>query len=94
MSTAITFTEAIWYKVWHPEFDENRRYRAIGHVSFGESAWSYLLFINERGMTYSVRVDRTYCLNNNEFSSPDPDIAEIKRPESRVKNPDTEDLDK
>lgn len=64
MGTAINLAEQnLFYRVRHPEFDPTKAYKAIAYVDYGESAWSQLLFINERGMTYSVKVNRALCIN-------------------------------
>lgn len=58
----------MWYRIEHPDFSQTKAYRAIAYIDYGESAWSQLLFINERGMTFSLRVQYTVCLNPLDFS--------------------------
>jgi hypothetical protein len=53
----------LWYRVYHEEFDPNKVYKAIGYISFGETSWGQLLFVNEHGMTYAVMVYKTRCVN-------------------------------
>jgi hypothetical protein len=77
------------YRVFHPEFDEDRIYTPIAHFDYGETAWDKILFINERGMTYSVRVDRTLCVNALAFSRQIHHYEKaIPKPQPRGYNPD------
>ena len=58
MATSVNIaSEGLFYRVKHPEFDFNRSYKALAYVAYGESAWSYLLFVTHRGFTYEIRVD-------------------------------------
>ena len=52
----------LWYRVYHPVFSKELAYRAIAHLDFGETAWAYLLFVTEKGYTWSARVDRCHFL--------------------------------
>lgn len=64
MTAVDLYDKKLYYRVKHPEFSEGYIYRALHHVlPASETGWSYLTFINERGMTYTVRVDRTHCIN-------------------------------
>ena len=99
MSAAVNVFDAkLYYRVKHPEFDEGRVYRAIAYFDFGESAWAKLLFVNERGMSYSVKSFRCFCVNEVDgaltpTSDPigSPHVAEAPWPKPRCKNPDLDD---
>lgn len=58
--------ERIWYKVRHPHFNKALAYRAIGYLAYSETAWSYLVLVNEKGMTYQVQVWRCTALPRNQ----------------------------
>lgn len=49
------------YRVKHPDFDSDKSYLALAYIDYGESAWSQILFVNERGMTFAVSVKQTVC---------------------------------
>ena len=53
----------LWYKVFHEEFDPCKVYKPIGYIDYGETAWAQIVFINDRGMTYSVTNYKTLCVN-------------------------------
>lgn len=50
------------YRVFHADFDSEKTYLAIAYIDYGESAWSQLLFVNERGMTFALSVKHTVCV--------------------------------
>lgn len=84
----------IYYKVFHEEFDPNKIYKAIAYMSFGETAWSQLLFINEEGMTYSVVVYKTRCVEANRFySQASEELAKLGPCKTKGRSSDVNEID-
>lgn len=63
MPSTVAMPDGIYYKVNHPEFKKDMAYRALFFTAYAESGWDFLTFINDRGMTYSVKNWRCFCLN-------------------------------
>lgn len=63
MATMIAMPDGIYYRVNHPEFKKDLAYKALFFTQYAESGWDYLTFINDRGMTYSVKNWRCFCMN-------------------------------
>ncbi|MHB8397327.1 MAG: hypothetical protein ACYDCI_00110 [Candidatus Limnocylindrales bacterium] len=95
--TAINLcADGLYYKVRHPEFEPDWAYRAIAYIDYGESAWSKLLFVTQRGMTYGVKVHRCVCLGDRGWygmAVPLTDRAALALPWPRpvCKNPELDD---
>lgn len=83
----------IMYKVFHPEFQPNRQYKALAYAIFAETAWAQLVFINEKGMTYSVVVYKTRAINIEDWSMENNAIKDLESPKVVGKNPDINEVD-
>lgn len=61
--TSVAFPFAVWYRIHgHEAFRDDLAYRAMGLVCFGETAWSQLFFVSDRGHTVGVQVHRCTAL--------------------------------
>jgi hypothetical protein len=64
MAAAISIFDArLYYRVRHPEFDPRKAYRAVGYLAHSETSWNQLLFITDRGLTYTIKVFNTLNVN-------------------------------
>lgn len=63
MPAIAAMPDGIYYRVKHPEFSNGLAYKALFFTTWAESGWDQITFINERGMTYSVKNFRCFCLN-------------------------------